>query len=708
MRHASKSGGLGTGAAAPGTGVEGAGHGVRTVACLAILVGVWYVTLAPPSASADDAYYRALLPEILPPTPAPTGQPGLCDQLLARNRFARPQRMTVYADKPRQAAAAALRDPALGVTLAGYALSAGVEAEQAKMATCVDLYFEAVAFSWNFLKSRGASARPEYETAWQLYHHSLARLMGAGQRFGRLDPSSGLRVVTAAGALTIPTVYRGFAWKAEDFTRIEVVNDAAPRRLQHHYSKPGLGVPLVVIRDLRQPERFYNDVTPFGATVVLRPSLAVLAGTAPPLGADASHGPVEFYDPLRVACVTVGRQQIAMASNTSAALEYMLEHAPASSWETLMEPSSVESGQEKLFLLEPRQPDKYPLVFVHGFLSSPAIWCDIANELLHQPDLRASYQIMAYRYPTGRPFVESAAVLRRELHAFVQAYDPREEDPSIYQMAMIGHSMGGLVAKLAVTHSDDRLWNAIANRPLDEINASEAQRKRLAEFFYFQPVPYVRRVVFQGTPHDGAGLASRTLGHLGSCCIPHAGADQIEHNLLVKQNPDAFTSEFKHRIPTSIDMMDRKSRLLQAVQGLCPGEQVQFHNIIGTGCFSPLEGCGDGVVSVASAKHPCVSTEKQVHATHRGLHESDESIREILCILRRHVLEACEEPCDDTQQAVLPDCGPLELADPCPILVVPDACVGMPALVDPCEDLPTLCLPAEEPDCTIMLEGPVR
>ena len=98
----------------------------------------------------------------------------------------------------------------------------------ANVATCVDLYFETVAFSWNFLKSRGASARPEYETAWQLYHNGLARLMGAGQRFGRLDPSKGLRVVTAAGSLMIPTTYQGFVWQAEDFSRIEVVNSAAP------------------------------------------------------------------------------------------------------------------------------------------------------------------------------------------------------------------------------------------------------------------------------------------------------------------------------------------------------------------------------------------------------------------------------------------------------------------------------------------------
>lgn len=645
---------------------------------LAAACGVCATFVTPPI-QGDDAYYRALMPEILPPRPAPTGAGGLCNTLFGLGRQSRPQRMVTLADKPRQAAEAALRDPRLGVTLAGYALSAGVEAEQGRVATCVDLYFETVAFSWNFLQSRGASARPEYETAWQLYHNGLARLMAAGQRFGRLDPTKGLFVQTAGGSVMLPIRYQGFAWKAEDFTRVEVVNDAAPRRLQNYYAKPGLGVPLVVVRESRQPDRFFNDLTPFGATVILRPSLAVLAGMAPPIGAESSHGPVEFYDPLRVSCVHVGQQQIAMATNTSAALEYMLENTPYGSWHSLMEPEAVELGQEKLFLLEPRQPGKYPLVFVHGFLSSPAIWTDIANEIFNRPDLRGCYQLMAYRYPTGRPFVESAAVLRRELKAFVQTYDPQEADPSMFNMAMIGHSMGGLVAKLTVTHSDDRLWHAIANRPLEEINASEQTRQRLAELFFFQPVPYVRRVVFLGAPHNGAMAASRAMGRLGSCCIPHSGASQIEHNLLIKENPDVFSAEFRNRIPTSIDMMERSSCLLQAIQGLCSGEYVQFHNVIGTSCISPLEGCGDGVVSVQSARHPCVSTEKRVHTTHGGLHKNHESLREILCILQRHLLEANEEPCEEQAAPTIPECTEFELAEPCPELVGP--CLE---LIGPC------------------------
>jgi pimeloyl-ACP methyl ester carboxylesterase len=693
----------------PGRSGNGRSRGVAGVwAGALILVTVWAMALLVSPLAADDAYYRTLLPEILPPTPAPTGQPGVCDKLFGLGRLGRPQRMVVYADKPRQAAEAALRDPKLGVTMAGYALAAGAEADHANVSTCVDLYFETVAFSWNFLQSRGAAAQPEYELAWQIYHNGLARLMTAAQRFGRLDPSKGLRVVTAAGALTIPVVHHGFVWKAEDFTRVEILDCNAPEKLRCHYTRAGLGVPLVVIRESRPPERFLDDITPFGATVVLRPSLAVLAGTAPPLGAGSSHGPVEFYDPLRVSCVTVGEQQIAMASDTSAALEYMLKDERCRFWHGLGQSSTTEAGQEKLFMLEPRQPGKFPLVLVHGFFSSPAVFADVVNEIYARPNLRNCYQVLAYRYPTERPFVASAAVLRRELNAFVKTYDSQEQDPAMYNMAMIGHSMGGLIAKLMVTHSDDRLWHAIANRPLNEIKASPDVRQRLSDMFYFEPLPYVRRVIFLGAPHDGAMMASRAIGRISSHCVVYSTADRLEHNQLIKDNPDVFSPEFESRIPTSIDMMERCSCLLQAIHGLCPGQYVQLHNIIGTSCFSPLEGCGDGVVSVRSAEYPFVSTEKRVDTTHRGLHEDNEALAEIMCILQRHILEANDEPCVDESQTVVPECMEPEWTDPCATLAVPDDCVEVPTLADPCQDQSTLYLPVEESEGAIILEGPVQ
>jgi pimeloyl-ACP methyl ester carboxylesterase len=650
-------------------------------------------------AVANDGYYRTLLPEMLPPpTPAPrNAQVGLCNSLLGSSR-GRVNQMVIMADRPRTAAEMALANPALGVTLAAHALQAGLTAEQGKSATSVDLYFETVAFSWNFLKTPGATAKPEYESAWKLYHAGLTHLMAAAQTFGRLDPTSGLRVITAAGQVRIPTAYRGFVWKPEDFTRIEVVSQSTPLRLVNQYCAAGLGVPIVVVRERDQDEKFFNRQIPFPATVVLRPSLAVLAGKAPPIGAESSHGAVELYDPLRVSCVTVGKNEVPMATNATAALEYIMQKAKYSPWMGLLEPRSTEAGQEKLFLLEPQQPGKIPVVLVHGFLSSPTIWTNLVNEIQVTPSLRDRYQIMCYRYPTGRPFPESAAVLRRQLKEYIQAYDPKGVDPAMQEMVVIGHSMGGLVAKLTAVHSEDRLWYAAANRPLDEIKATPEQKARLRELFYFEPLPFVRRVIFLGTPHGGALQASRLIASAGNACIEYPTEQVVEHALIMNQNPGVFTTEISRRIPTSIDMLEDSSCLLKAIRNLCPGDNVQLHNIIGNKCLSPLSGCSDGVVSIRSAQLAGVSTEKRVHTTHGGLHEDQDALREIKCLLQRHLLELNDPPMSGEI-----DCPPSEFVVPegeypcpdepqyseeslCPDETLWEDCADELQLVDPCDE----------------------
>ena len=344
-----------------------------------------------------------------------------------------------------------------------------------------------------------------------------------------------------------------------------------------------------------------------------------------------------------------------------------------------MRPGSAEVGQEKLFLLEPRQPGKYPLVFVHGFFSSPAIWANIANEIMAQPDLRNCYQLVAYRYPTGRPFLESAAVLRSELNAFVKTYDSQAQDPAMYNMAMVAHSMGGLVAKLTVTRSDDRLWYAVANRPLSEINVSESRTATPGRAVSTSSqLPFVRRVVFMGTPHHGAVMASQACGRISSRCVQYPTAELIEHELLIKQNPGVFSPEFEDRIPTSIDMMEKSSCLLQAIERLCPGDYVQFHNIIGTKCLSPLEGLRRRNRLGQERTAPvCLHGKTCPHDTRWAASRTTTRSRKS-CASCGGI---CWKPTTNRAPRNRKSRCPMHRAgtvDPCPTLAVPDECVEVP------------------------------
>jgi hypothetical protein len=653
------------------------------------------VVAVPAATLASDCYLQKLTPRMMPTI----SRPALCG-----GRVGRPQQTVIMADKPRQAAMIARQNPRLGVPMADRAYSNAAAAETNYSPTCVDLYFEAVAFSWNFIQSPGSPDQPEYPEAWQIYHQALQRLLETSQKYGRLDLQDGLRVNTAVGPVKIPVNRHGFLWQAGDFNRLVVVTDELTGNLTNHYYHAGLGVPLVVVRDRVQDEKYLLKSTPFAATAVLRPSLAVLSGHAPPIGAESSHGPLELYDPLRVSSVAVNGQHVKMATDTSAPLELATASRDYKPISGLLRPEDT-STEEKLFMIEPYQRGKYPVVLVHGLMSSSQVWANVANEILARPEFREKFQLWAFQYPTGLPFLESAAELRQRLIAARNEFDPTTDDPALSHMVIIGHSMGGLVAKLQVTSSDDRLWCSIARKPLSEIKATDEQRDRLRSLFYFEPLPFVSRVVFAGTPHHGSRLARTSIGRLGSCLVQQPWQNIREHQILVHNNPGVFAPELAREIPSSLDMLDPKSRLLHAIDQLCPSGYVQFHSIIGTGCPSVLEGPADGVVAANSAMHACSSSARFVHTTHGKLHSDARCLSEILCILRRHIWESEEGACDESparelyrsevRRETVPDTDPLKLPRE-------DFPINVPALegpvgdTPPSDDLPSDDLPSDD------------
>ena len=69
------------------------------------------------------------------------------------------------------------------------------------------------------------------------------------------------------------------------------------------------------------------------------------------------------------------------------------------------------------------------------------------------PILRAHYQFWTFDYPSGEPVLYSASVLRRALIQARERYDPNGSDPAFDRMVLIGHSLGGLLAKVMAQES---------------------------------------------------------------------------------------------------------------------------------------------------------------------------------------------------------------------------------------------------------------
>ncbi len=347
---------------------------------------------------------------------------------------------------------------------------------------------------------------------------------------------------------------------------------------------------------------------------------------------------IDLFDPLRAASVTTGGRSVPLERDLTAPFVYVLSRANRDYIRGFIQPgaSTQNSG---LFMIEPYQRGKVPVVFVHGLLSDRLTWGNLANEILSQPDLTARYQLWGYEYATGQPFLGCAAMLRRQLQEARWLFDPHGADAALSQTVLVGHSMGGLISKLQVTHSGHHLWEAVSNRPLENIVTTPQTRMQLAEAFFFQPSPMVTRVIFIGTPHRGSPCADRPIGRLGSRLVEEPETMREEHQQLIRDNPSAFSAEFSRAIPTSVDLLEPESPLLNAMDRLPHDPRVQLHSIVGSGFFMIGACDSDSVVPVESARKAGVVTERIIDAKHVDLHKSAEGVAELLCILRKHLRE---------------------------------------------------------------------
>src|SRR5262245_15081585 len=393
----------------------------------------------------------------------------------------------------------------------------------------VDLYFAATRSSWQAaIGSSGGSAASA--AAWTQYNDNLAELLHAANQAGRLNPAQGLVVHDGKNLVTIPVAHHGFPWSAADFQRFVGPPKTHQPLLHRWYHCPGIGVPLVVERsrscDCSIEARFFPEQSSFAATALLR--------------FDAAGAAVlEFYNPLDQRTVDLVGVKVPLAADFTAPLAWTLDQTPRTYLTGFLQPGRPETSARLMFL-EPYQPGKSPIVIIHGLYSDPQSCADLVNDLHSAPGFASKFQIWVYRYPTGEGILRSAATLRDEMQAAVAALDPQRADPALQQMVLIGHSMGGLIAKLQVTSSGERIWARVANRPLEEIVSTEEIRAELARLCYFEPSPHVTRVIFIATPHCGALPSSALLGKSASHLVEPAPDELAMHRQLMADNPGTF------------------------------------------------------------------------------------------------------------------------------------------------------------------------
>ena len=166
----------------------------------------------------------------------------------------------------------------------------------------------------------------------------------------------------------------------------------------------------------------------------------------------------------------------------------------------------VNEGLAGIHFLEPYDPDRIPVLFVHGIAGHPQQFA----ALMRGMD-RERFQAWFYFYPSGFPLGDVA----RHLATLLKRLQARLD---VGELAIVAHSMGGLVARAAIfayseeTHRDDvRLFVTFSTPWSGVASADRSSRSRIElppSFSDMRPSSEFLRRLFH---EDGSHQAPRVL-----------------------------------------------------------------------------------------------------------------------------------------------------------------------------------------------------
>ena len=294
-----------------------------------------------------------------------------------------------------------------------------------------------------------------------------------------------------------------------------------------------------------------------------------------------------------------------------------------------------------MWMLQPYQRGKIPVVFVHGTASSPARWAEMFNQLNADPVLRAKYQFWFFSYTTGNPIIYSGSLLRDALTDMVKSLDPEGTDASLRDMVVIGHSQGGILTKLQTVASGDAYWHNFENAgvPIEKLSAEDLEFvKRIA---VFEPHPSVKRVIFVSTPQHGAMVATGLLGAIFRSLASAPSAVFSRMSSVVK-SPDLIDVLAK-KTPTSVENMAPDNQFVTTLVSLPIAPGIHAHSIIAVQGEGPPDELDDGAVAYKSAHIEPVDSEFIVRSGH-SCQDNPFVIEEVHRILLLHLHETPPAP----------------------------------------------------------------
>ncbi|KAF1055229.1 MAG: hypothetical protein GAK43_00022 [Stenotrophomonas maltophilia] len=299
-------------------------------------------------------------------------------------------------------------------------------------------------------------------------------------------------------------------------------------------------------------------------------------------------------------------------------------------------------GEPLIYLMQPYDPNRRIIFMLHGLASSPEAWVNVANEIMGEPELRKQFQVWQVYYPTNAPIALNRYEIAQAFNSTLKHFDPTGSSRASHDMVYIGHSMGGVLARLLVTSSGEVLWDdLLANYDLKGERLQRVQAK-LGPLLHFSAQPNVERVIFIAAPHKGTDIAGnrlgRMIGKLVRLPLTILGKFEDVFQALAQAEPQSDGTA-KPKIPNSIDNLKASDRFVKAAAQLPIEPGLKYHSIIAQRKPDvPLLQSDDGLVPYWSAHLDGALSEKVIISGH-SVQETPQALLEVRRILREDVKE---------------------------------------------------------------------
>jgi len=520
-------------------------------------------------------------------------------------------------------------------------------------------YLAAAMYAWLYLFPGDLSAGPNpFDRGFRL----SADLYNRGLTLGLTDPESGEIVLRDGdyplpfGTLKIDFDEESLFWGDRVLIAFDSLTDLRVNGLNNRYRMSGLGAPLGArVSRTMEPAGDDQDVVVDSVRV---PVTALLRfGTSEAnLQDGVYYASLSLRDYATESSVEIEEQIIPLEIEPTAALALQLTEDPP--WQRELKGffrGDLPLARLGISTLTPYQRGRIPIVLVHGTASSVGRWADLVNDLSNDPALRRRYQVWFFSYNTGNPIAYSGWLLRDSIAKLVQALDPDGNDPALRNQVVIGHSQGGLLAKLLVVDAGEQFWELMIDQSPDEVDLEPVHRTLLEGSLLVEPSPYVKNVVFLSTPHRGSRLADFGLTRLFSRLIRSPANIAAAMGDLFANDPTLDAQRTMKKSRGSIGNMSPNSKFIQVLASLPVAPDISSHSIIGVRKGSIEEG-SDGVVSYRSAHLDGVDSELVVKSGHSS-QANPVVVEEIRRILVEHLGDAILDEEDVAGQKALSAAG---------------------------------------------------